>query len=498
MESKKKILKNKWLWASIFVVCIIIALGFFLGGEKGQEVVLVNKGEVVQEISLTGTLVAVGSADLSFERTGRITSVPVDVGDRVNTGDLLARIEQVELISDVARARAVLVEEQARLQELRNTSQNEFSDARSSAIAAIKDAFNKSDDAIRNNIDQFFKNPRQSNTYVDFSFEDGPTVVTFPLDVNLVLRIGAERYEVEKSLIAWEDSLKTIDSNESLDGYINQAETTLNQIRLFLNQMALATNSLVPPDFSYQTTINTYKNQVASARNIVSASLSSVIAAKSALGQAPVELNGVFAQIQAAEARIAQFEAQVSSAEAQLLKTELRAPLDGVITRQDARLGEIASVGVPVVSIISDSDYEIEANVSEINIGKVAVGNAARVTFDAFPGNSFMGTVTYIEPAETIIDGVVNFKIKVVLDTSETNLRSGLTANLEIETSRRDDVVRIPRYSVVTEEGMSFVRVRLSRDDVRRIPVELGLLGSDGYAEVLSGLEGGETLVLSE
>ena len=94
----------------------------------------------------------------------------------------------------------------------------------------------------------------------------------------------------------------------------------------------------------------------------------------------------------------------------------LKSPQTGLVTTQDAKVGQIVNPGRTLVTVISDSNMEIEGYVSEINIAKVKIGDPVSIYFDAFPDNEYAGTVTYIEPSEVLIDGVVNYKVSIAFE----------------------------------------------------------------------------------
>jgi HlyD family secretion protein len=194
-------------------------------------------------------------------------------------------------------------------------------------------------------------------------------------------------------------------------------------------------------------------------------------------------------QIAAQKAVVRQAEASVATAQAQMNKRVLHSPLDGVVTLQDAKVGEIISAGKEVSAVIANTGFEIEANIPEVDVAKLAVGNPVRITFDAFPQIPFTGTVSHIDPGETIVDGVVNFKVKVTLAQSPdlSRVRNGLTANLSIETRRREQVLILPQYAVLDTDHGPIVR-KLVNGYATETPVTLGVRGEDGTVEILSGL----------
>jgi RND family efflux transporter MFP subunit len=504
MEKSKKTLiekikSHKAVSATVLVIIIVIAAIIAFRGGNGRQYVTVDRGEIVQEVSVTGKVKALKDVSLSFEKAGRITSASFDIGDKVIAGQVLATIDQSEARADLLKAQAVLQAEQVALQKLKQTAPNDYNDARADLIATTQDAYRKTDDAIRNNVDQFFRNPRSSNTFIEFAFTDGGTVYNFPLNIDLKIRINNERYALELSLIDWQESLRSIDEADNLNSYVLETESVLKQTINFLNNLSLAANSITSPSFDYDATINGYKTTIANARISVASALSLFITAKQALNNAPQLVSGgqgQFDDVLTQEAKVAQSQAAIKAAEVALLKTELRSPIDGVLSIQDARVGEIAQVNTPLINIISDNQFEIEADVSEINVGKLSVGNQVGLTFDAFAGETFAGQVLYIEPSETIVEGVVNYKTKVKIPDGITGLKNGLTANLKIKSAEVSNTIRIPQYALEKRGDVYIARIS-SDDGVEERIITTGLIGSNGFVEVVSGLNGGEKVLIS-
>lgn len=480
--------------SALGAVLILIVMWQILGGDgKTTTDLPIVRGTITQEVAVTGKTISRAEVELGFDRGGRVATVSAPLGTRVRKGAIIASIENSDLQADLDKARASLAEEKVKLEEIKTSSTSGYSDAKSNLISSIRDAYAKADDAVRNNIDQFFKNTRQYNTYVEFSFVDDNFQYNFPLDNNLKSTINNERVKIEDMLTLWEESLSKINSSTELSTYVLTAEANLNQVKTFLNNVALAANSLESTNFTYESTITGYKSTVAGARTTVGTAISNLNSAKEKFTSAPVisDSQGAFTDVLVQEARVAQFEASVDAAQAQIAKTLIYSPIDGLITRQDAKVGQTATAGEKLVSVISDSEMEIEANVSEVNIGKVAVGNKVAITFDAFPGRDFTGTIIYIEPAETLIDNVVNYKIKVSVDGDLSELKSGLTANLKVVTATKSDVLKLPAYAITRSDGESTVTVfRNGKEEM--VKVTTGILGVDGNVEVVSGLSEGD------
>ena len=111
-------------------------------------------------------------------------------------------------------------------------------------------------------------------------------------------------------------------------------------------------------------------------------------------------------------------------------------------------------------------------------------------------GGSFFlgGGFTYIDPAETIVDGVVNFKVTIAFDEPSGKVRSGLTANLSIETQKKIDALLLPQFAIVENDQGTFVK-RIVNGVAEEIPITVGIRSQNGIIEILSGLTEGDEVV---
>lgn len=481
--------KKFLIYAGLGLVVLIVAIFSFKNG-NGKQVATVVRADIVQEVAATGKVKPNQNVNLGFDKSGRVGEVYVSIGETVKKGQLLAILESGELSADLAKSRASLLEENIKLKEVQNTAPISYNDAAKNLDAAIREGFADADDAVRNKADQFFKNT-SANPQFEISITSGNFVHYFTLPANMNIEINGTRRKVEEVLISWQQSISS-KPNANLIAEADLAINNLNTISRFLDQMAEAVNSFASVDYTYDTTVSNYKLAISGARSAVSGAISSIVTAKdkftsaSTMGQ-----DGQFVDVLTQEAKVSQAQAAVSSLEAALDKSSIRAPFDGVITLQDAKVGGAVAAGAALISVVSQDQIYIEANISEIHIGKIAVGNPVMVTFDAFPDEEFAGAVSYIEPGDVIVDGVVNYKIRVILNESQSKIKNGLTTNLKIQTNKKTNVVAVPLYSLTQEGGQNFANKVVAKN-VEKVPVSLGLYGNDGLVEVLNGLEVGD------
>jgi HlyD family secretion protein len=196
--------------------------------------------------------------------------------------------------------------------------------------------------------------------------------------------------------------------------------------------------------------------------------------------------------IATAEARVTQAKATLAELTATLADRSIVAPFAGTVTTVDILPGETAPA-TPVITLLATDAFEVIARVPEIDITKMAVGQEARVLFDAEQSASRIGTVSYIAPLPILIDGVSYFEVKIQLQEIPSWLRGGLNADIDIVTGSSKQSAKVPsRYVVTTPEGSSVLT--LVGNKVSTTSVTVTYIGNDGYVAI-DGLTRGATIV---
>jgi RND family efflux transporter MFP subunit len=196
------------------------------------------------------------------------------------------------------------------------------------------------------------------------------------------------------------------------------------------------------------------------------------------------------------QAKLASAKAAVEIARRNINDAYLYAPISGVVAVKSKQVGEFVATTDQIYYLLGEGGLEVTANVSEIDIAKVAVGNSTSITLDAYgPDVVFNAHVASIDPAETVINGVSTYKVTFVFDTPDERLRSGMTANIKIATQNRTNVIVVPLRAVSTKDGSKIVHVQVGEQE-NEVVVRLGLKGDDGMVEVLDGLKEGDIVLV--
>lgn len=187
----------------------------------------------------------------------------------------------------------------------------------------------------------------------------------------------------------------------------------------------------------------------------------------------------------------------VELALARLEKSVLRAPFHGAITAKNAEVGEVVVSGAPVVTVQTTGELEIVADVPETDAAKLTADMNAVVTFDALPlGEKQSARIVRIAPAAIVLEGVPTYRVTLRLSASEKLLKPGFTANVAVETAQKEQVIAIPRRSIIQRGNDTFVHVLSSDGTSAERAVTTGLVGSDGTVEITEGVEEGERILL--
>lgn len=158
------------------------------------------------------------------------------------------------------------------------------------------------------------------------------------------------------------------------------------------------------------------------------------------------------AQISSAEAQLLQREAQLDQAKLDLDRTQIRSPVNGTIIDRQVDIGQTvaASLSAPTLFTIAQDlrQMQIEADVDEADIGKLAEGQNVRFQVDAYPNRQFLGTVSQVRKAATNVSNVVTYKVIIDAPNQQQLLLPGMTANVNVIRGQQTEVLRVPNAAL--------------------------------------------------
>ncbi len=465
----------------------------------------VSRMNLSEEVTSSGKVKAAEEISLSFDRAGRVTSLVGDVGTSVTKGQAIATVSGEDLQAQLLQAQAALEREQIKLAKLSsgdtssdNSSssdvQTTISNNRTNVADKVTDGYTKLDSALGTYIDKFFSNAR---TYPNFGITATQSGGTYSLlaSAEMTAKVNAERSELSTLVAKWDAMNKNLTTDASVAQSVDFGETTLVKAQTFLADIATIVNANSPVDATGQTLYAGYRSDVNSARTLVDSALSNLRTATQGYASAQSTVSPYELDLQKSAVKNAQ--AQVDVMNAQINKGVIYAPISGVITDENIKVGEVASLGTPVIKIMSQGKFEIETYVSEADISKVKMGTVANIILDAYgPQSPFTATVLTIDPAQTLVDGVGAYKTTLQFDNENALIKQGMTAEISFEISTRQNVLAIPDTAIIRKNNDTFVLVEqaTSTNMTTERKVETGIHGTNGYTEIMSGLNEGEKI----
>jgi len=541
----------------IIASIIVIIIGSYFGlraifGSKDSDyqIVEVVRGEVMELVSVTGTVISAKEIDLQFEKAGEIRKVEIEVGDQVFTGQVLVRLDTAELNAQLQASQAALEIAQAKLdQTLAGTKPEDIQVYRAAVTKAevdvtnkkqalidaqvdadndldqdyedvwdtFNDAYLKSDNAIHQYIDDLFTGDDTSNPQLTFNTTNsqaendaewqrivaGNELIKFKNEID---NLNTQDYnDLDNALIKAKEHLIIVGNflarlNEALNGAFTTTAVTSSDLSTYQSNLSIARTNVN----TALTNLTTQEQTIASTKitnqtniNIAQSNLETV---QAVLKKAQDELTAKQADprqvdIDLTQAEVRQAQANLRQVQEKINKSILRAPVAGIITLIEKEEGEMAQANQIIVSMIGAGLFQVEANISETEIAKVSIGDIVLMTLDALgPEEKFAGRLIKIDPAETVVSGVIYYKVTSVFDAEDERIKPGMTVNLDIQTAQKENVLSLPYYLIKERDGQKYVLV-LEDKEIKEKNIKTGLEGETGV-EIIEGLIEGEKVVM--
>jgi len=213
------------------------------------------------------------------------------------------------------------------------------------------------------------------------------------------------------------------------------------------------------------------------------------------------------AKVSQARAQVEKDQASLKQYEEQLSYTTITAPIDGVVLSRDVEVGDAVSSilvlgsGATLVMTLGDtSEVYVKGKVDESDIGKVYLGQPARIRVETFKDKTFTGHVTKIAPMGVEKDNVTTFEVRVSINNPGGELKAEMTANAEIILDEHHDVLLVPESAMLYDKDKN-ASVDIpdpgAKDGMKKVPVKIGI--SNGVkTEIMAGLKQGEQVVLQQ
>jgi HlyD family secretion protein len=220
---------------------------------------------------------------------------------------------------------------------------------------------------------------------------------------------------------------------------------------------------------------------------------------------AKAQVSVLKSKIAQARAQVAQDQANLKQLEEQLSYTDVESPIDGVVLSRDVEIGDavssilvLGSSATLIMTLGDTSEVYVKGKVDESDIGRVYLGQPARIKVESFKDKTFNGKVTKISPMGVEKDNVTTFEVRVSINNPGGELKAEMTANAEILLEEHKNVLQIPEGAIIYDnQKKASVEVPdpKGKEGKRKVAVNIGI-SNGAKTELLSGLKEGDQVVL--
>ncbi|MCC7160226.1 efflux RND transporter periplasmic adaptor subunit [Candidatus Nomurabacteria bacterium] len=489
-------LKDKKYFVGVITI-VLVLFGVFIFRNKSTQTdtFVVNHSDFVNQVSVSGKVIAAEDVQLSFKNGGRIERIYFPVGSGiVKAGSLIAKIDAKDAEkalhdAEINLASAKLDLEKIKLQNSNINLNADLQKAYDDGFTSVSDAFLDFPTVITGLEDLLTDNLLSENT----ARNNGSIALDY--------RIQAETlyYNAKDTFAKNRINFRKIDRNSPKVEIENIINETYETTKVLVDAIKSTRNLVdyLSDETGRNTEYSSFQTTLSSYANTANEHLSSLLSIKTSIKGFKDAFSDTDLEIEDSLLSIKQKENTLQDAKNRLSDYYIRAPFDGIITKIDAKVGEIATPNVPLVEMMSAETFQIESYVPEVNIAQIKLGNEAQITLDAYGESAtFTATVISIDPAETIRDGVSTYKIKLKFNNNDDRIKSGMTANVSIVTFIKQNVIAIPGRVIFEKNGKNFVQVKADEKVTDR-EVILGAISSLGKTEIVSGLSDGEEVLLN-
>jgi HlyD family secretion protein len=402
LATQRKNKRKTWLWAGLTALVVIVVLGVVAAARgnttkfEPSQLAKAERGDIARSVVATGKVQPITKVEVKSKASGIVTRLDTDINAHVKQGQVLAQLDQQEILDQVAAQKAQLAAAE--------------SNARAAAASIEYD------------------------------------------------KVNAEAPDLPMYKHTYERNLQM-----SKEGVVSQ-------------------QALDDAQQKYLADLNTRDKAVA---------------------QISVDTS----KLRQAEAQVAQNKASLKQLEEQLGYTTVTSPMDGTILSRDVEIGDavssilvLGSTATLVMTIGDTTQVYVQGKVDESDIGKVYLGQAARIKVESFKDKTFQGKVTKIAPLGVEKDNVTTFEVRVSIDNPGGELKANMTANAEILLEEHKNVLTVPEQAVLYDKDRNAsveVPDPKQKNGRRKVDIKAGI--SNGTkTEILAGLNPGDTVILQQ
>lgn len=447
-------IKSNWkLIGGIVFILIMLGAGVAMASPKSNtqtvqttQTTIVQRGNLIATVNGSGTIAAESTIDLSFQASGTVKKIFVAEGDTVQAGQILAQLDDRTLQADLASAQAKLDSAKAKLSKTKQGASAEQITSAQAAVASAQAAYDKA-----------------------------------------LKQADSANLDLESAKLSLDKARVTLDTAQAAYDRIGGASNPNSG-------MTQQSKDLQNASLDYQNAITKYQSQL---KTLDANNQATIASAKSNLEKAKYDLANLKVRdedITIDQASVEQAEQSLKQAQINLENATLKAPFNGIVTSVNVVIGTRTANAPVAIKMMNVTPLHVNLKLSENDVVKVQNNQEVKLTTDSIKGLQIGGTVSYIAPSGENTNGVVTYVTRVNFTATDARIKAGMTANLEIITAQKNNVLLVPNTALLPKGNAHIVQVVDIDGKTRDVQVETGL--SDGVStEIINGVSEGARIV---
>ena len=502
--------KSWWIIGGVVLALVVAGTLIYRGIARGQasaaaslQTATVEKGTLTASLSYAGTIRPGQSATISWQASGKVGNVDVNQGDHVQANQQLAALDPNALPSSIIKGRQDLIDAQKTLDDLLNSTLQQAQN-----LQAVQTA--------QKNLDDLKQTAAQNSANAQVALATAQKALDDAQKKQIATRYphSTDKYVIQnaltKYLLAKEDYKTALQEFDLVD-----------HKPLTNSDRATALQKLVTAEQNMKTAFATYnwyvlmptqsdKDQADANLAQAQANLALAQTNFDNLKNGPDSVAIKLAEAQLADAQrtyelskdgpnpndVAAAKAAVDAAQATLDQADLLAPFAGTITEVDTKPGDMVNSSTVAFRIDDLASMYVDLQVSEIDINSLQIGQEATLTFDAVPNKEYTGKVTAIGIAGTVSQGVVNYPVTIQITNPDENVKTGMTAAVNIIIAQHDNVLMVPNQAIRASGGQRTVTVLFQGQQIP-VQVTVGLTNATMSEVTGNELREGDEVVIN-
>lgn len=518
LQKIKKILKNKKILVILILIVVLSTYFIFksMTGKQNKTVyttATITKGTLISSISGSGQVVSLEELAIKTKISGEVSYLNLKNGQKVNRGDLLLQLDNVEAQKEVWNAKIALENAKLSSKDLAKESNDSLKTIANNILNAIntnykdlathfpnidnmftESSYNSADD--ENDVDYYLRLVKfiQKNNNIDIDlsywtktaeaqYEDLKGEYEIVQTKSWFLNNQSSINEVKKALD------ESYENNKKLLDFTRQ---TISLTKKY--QYILTTNNIISPIPTAVT--NTQVDYLTNLNSVLVANTNALNALKGSLDDALDSDKKVGVSSETQDLTIREKELDLKTANTNFNNHFVYAPFSGILTsvNDQIKIGDEIANGTELATIVTNQQIA-EITLNEVDVAKVKIGQKANITFDAIPDLTLTGKVIEVDEIGTIDQGVVTYGVKIEFDSQNDQIKQGMSLSANIITDIKTDTYLINNSAIKEQNNTYYVEVLNADQTITQKTVIIGAT-DDMQTEIISGIDEKDNVVI--